>query len=692
MSNPERPVFNDRYEIHSRIGRGGMADVFLARDRLLDRPVAVKVLFPEYATDPSFVERFRREAQAAANLNHPNIVGVYDWGRQGGTYFIVMEYVQGATLAELLKKDGPLAANRAVDVAGEVTAALSFAHRNGVVHRDVKPGNILVSPTGSVKVADFGIARALNSSTEADLTQAGAVMGTATYFSPEQAQGANPDPRSDLYSLGIVMYEMVSGRPPFQGDNPVAIAYKQVHEAPRPLSAVRPDVARGYEAIVMKLLAKNPANRYPSAEDLRADLVRFRSGQQPLALAAVATGTDPTTVGPTAAAAAASTAVVRATPATAVVPATVDATRVQPEVIRPRPIGDQPMYEMPAAYAEPPRRTGLIVGSLLALAAILAIGTVLVVRSLSNNDTDAPVDVFTLADFRTQTLDDAVKALQGQNLVAIPTPQAADAVPVNQVYDQDPKPGALVQKGDQIKLIYNPPKGTVAIPLLVGLTKADATAKLAALNLQPVYVDEASDTVPLDQVIAQEPGPSEATPGSKVTLKISSGKAKLEVPNVLSLDLAVASNQLGAKGFTITTETKADETIPPGKVISTDPPPGTTVEKGSAVKLVISDGPPKVAVPNVEGLTLEEAVTKLTGNFQWSMKTTDVPFGDDRDGKVISQSPPPGAQVPKGTAVTLLVGKALPPPPTTTTTLAPTTTTRATTTTAAPATSTTSRP
>lgn len=667
MSNPspERPVFNDRYEIHSRIGRGGMADVFLARDRLLDRPVAVKVLFPEYATDPSFVERFRREAQAAANLNHPNIVGVYDWGRQGGTYFIVMEYVNGRTLAEQLKSDGPLAPMRAVDVAGEVTAALSFAHRNGVVHRDVKPGNILVSPSGTVKVADFGIARALNSTTEAELTQAGAVMGTATYFSPEQAQGANPDPRSDLYSLGIVMYEMVAGKPPFYAENPVAIAYKQVHEAPRPLSELRPDVPRGYEAIVMRLLAKNPANRYLTAEDLRADLVRFRSGQTPLALGAVATGTDPTTVtarpNP---AASASTAVMRA--AQPVPAAAVDATRVQPEVVRARPIGPPPDESY---FQEPPRRTGWLIAGLIVLAGILALGTVLVVKALTKKDPAVVEEVFPLVDVRTTQLDAASKQLTDLGLVVEPNPVPSETALENEVYDQEPKPNALVKRGDKVTLTFNPPKGNVALPSLVGQTKDEVTKQLTALGLVPQFADQESDTVAEGLVISQDPPASEIKPGSTVKFVVSIGKGKVEVPNVLNLDLATASNQLGAKGFTqITTEAKADETIPAGKVISTDPAPGITVEKGSPIKIVISDGPPKVAVPNVEGLTLDEAVAKLTGNFQWSMKTSDVPFGDPRDGKVISQSPGAGAQVPKGTQVTLLVGKALPAPTTVATT------------------------
>ena len=250
-------VINDRYEIHKRVGRGGMADVFLAKDLLLDRQVAIKILFPEFAIDPNFVERFRREAQAAANLSHPNIVNVYDWGKYEGTYFIAMEYVQGRTLAEILKTNNQLTPKQAAEIASEVAAALGFAHEAGLAHRDIKPANILIGSNGQVKVADFGIARAMNSATESNLTQAGSVMGTASYFSPEQAQGAQPDPRSDLYSVGIVMYEMVAGKPPFTGENPVAIAYKQVHDQPTPLNKIVQGIPRPLEAIIAKLLASS---------------------------------------------------------------------------------------------------------------------------------------------------------------------------------------------------------------------------------------------------------------------------------------------------------------------------------------------------------------------------------------------------------------------------------------------------
>ena len=250
MANQGPTVFNGRYELHRQLARGGMADVFLARDLLLDRPVAVKVLFDEFSDDPNFVERFRREAQRAANLNHPNIVSVYDWGEERGTYFIVMEYVEGRSLAEIIRTGGPLHPDRAAEVASEVAAALGFAHRNGIVHRDVKPGNVLLAPNGHVKVADFGIARAL-AGAQNEITQAGIVMGTATYLSPEQAQGREVDPRSDLYALGVVLYEMLLGRPPFSGDTPVALATQHVQNSPLPLRAAGASIADSLEAVTM---------------------------------------------------------------------------------------------------------------------------------------------------------------------------------------------------------------------------------------------------------------------------------------------------------------------------------------------------------------------------------------------------------------------------------------------------------
>ncbi|MDE0160599.1 MAG: protein kinase, partial [Acidimicrobiaceae bacterium] len=298
MSDEGLTVFNGRYELLRRIARGGMADVYLARDASLDRQVAVKVLFPEFANDPSFVERFRREAKAAANLNHPNIVGIYDWGQEQGTYYIVMEYVVGRSMADVMRSTGRLSPDRAAEIAADVAEALSSAHNAGLVHRDIKLGNIIVSDDGQVKVADFGIATALARRTGDNLTHIGSVMGTATYFSPEQAQGKALDGRSDLYSLGVVLYEMIVGKPPFTADTSTAVAVKHVQERPLAPSLLGVSIVESLEAIILKLLAKNPANRYPKAEDLRADLQRYlagahsiptRTGQSPR----VATGRSP---------------------------------------------------------------------------------------------------------------------------------------------------------------------------------------------------------------------------------------------------------------------------------------------------------------------------------------------------------------------------------------------------------------
>src|SRR6476469_1562040 len=271
-------VFANRYEVERELAKGGMADVFVAYDRQLKRRVAVKVLFSEFARDPSFVERFRREAQNAASLNHPNVAAVYDWGQERGTYYIVMEFVEGRSLRDIIRTEGPLPAAAAARIAGELADALAFAHRNGVVHRDVKPGNVLITASGQVKLTDFGIA-ANHFDANQGLTQTGSVMGTATYFSPEQAQGHPVDGRSDVYALGVVLYEMLCGVPPFSGESPVAVAMKHVREIPPPMTTRVPDVPAQLQSIVNAALTKEIEVRYQSAEEMRVDLIDFARGR-----------------------------------------------------------------------------------------------------------------------------------------------------------------------------------------------------------------------------------------------------------------------------------------------------------------------------------------------------------------------------------------------------------------------------
>ena len=574
-------VFNERYELHRKLARGGMADVYLARDLLLDRPVAVKVLFTEYARDAAFVERFRREAQAAANLNHPNIVAVYDWGAQYGTYFIVMEYVDGRPLSEIVRAEGPLHPHRAAEITADVAAALGFAHRNGVVHRDVKPGNILITSSGQVKVADFGIAQATTANAGENLTQAGAVMGTATYFSPEQAQGHAVDPRSDLYSLGVVLYEMLTSRTPFSGDTPVAVAYKHVQEEAIPPSRINPNVPPALEAIDMKLLAKDPAQRYPSAEDLRADLRRFLEGQ-PVHAAGMVAG---------AAAGAAAGVVIGAGTAAA---APIDATTMVPAAGSAGGsgggIGPIDGLGGPGGYAGPPqnKRTGLWV-ALVVLALIVIGGVLFFVGSSMGKSTEK----VTVPDVTQKDVTDATNTLSAAGFKVSVKNVANDTVPANQVFEQTPKGNTDAAKGSTVQITVSSGVGDATVPTVTGLTQAAAESLLKTNNFIPQVQESASDTVPKGTVISQSPASgSKATKNSVVTITVSSGPGDVTVPNVVGLSQSAASNQLGQAGFSVTTTTQSSATVPSGNVISTNPAAGSKAAKGATIAIVVSSGPP----------------------------------------------------------------------------------------------------
>ena len=703
MSNSgDATVINDRYEIHKRVGRGGMADVFLARDLLLDRQVAIKILFPEFAIDPNFVERFRREAQAAANLSHPNIVNVYDWGKYEGTYFIAMEYVQGRTLAEILKTNKQLTPTQAAEIASEVAAALGFAHEAELAHRDIKPANILIGSNGQVKVADFGIARAMNSATESNLTQVGSVMGTASYFSPEQAQGAQPDPRSDLYSLGIVMYEMVAGKPPFVGDNAVSIAYKQVHDQPTPLNQLVEGVPRPFEAIVAKLLAKDPKLRYPSAHALRDDLRRFRNGEQVQAL--VAAAARPVSPQTAAERPAGLSQPVGTTPML-VAPVSQARTSAHPQIAG-APTAAMPAQPGPDLTAYPPgaspearyyqdhnSRTGwYALAAFIALVALVA-GGVLLYQGLTK-EAETATTARTLDDYTNQPLQSVTGALKALGLPYEVFPEENPQVNEDFVWRTVPAAGTVVTEGTVIELYYNPTRALVIVPNVQGRSLADAVAILGNNGFQFEEITELSE-VTAGLVIRTEPPAETPVPQEQIIrVIVSGGPDQVAIPATVindPVDVARSLLESAQYGLVVTTIEQVDENIAAGIVIDTNPAPNTLVVRGSTVQLIVSSGPGQVRVPPLVGLTegqarnlLDEAGLAISGPTYQELEP-----GDARDGTVLEQSVPQGTEVDKGTAIAIVVGQAVvAETTTTTTTLPPTTTTQAPTTTQ-PATTTT---
>jgi beta-lactam-binding protein with PASTA domain/predicted Ser/Thr protein kinase len=626
MSDPGPTVFNGRYELHRRLGRGGMAEVFLARDQLLDRPVAVKVLFPEFATDPSFVERFRREATAAANLSHPNIVGVYDWGEAEGTYFIVMEYVDGRTLSEILRDEGPLHPDRVADVGADVAAALGFAHRNGVVHRDVKPGNVLVTQTGQVKVADFGIARAITANADENLTQVGTVMGTATYFSPEQARGDAVDPRSDIYSLGCVLYELLLGKPPFSGETPVAIAYKHVQESPVPPRHLNIELPTAIEAIVLKCLAKNPANRYPSAEDLRADLRRFREGSGILAEPVMAPPVAPD-----------ATSVVAATSAVPVAGA-----------------GASAYYD--EDDDEPKRSSGLFLAALILLLLLLAGMLYLLAQQFTGDDDGEDVAQVEVPNVVGEEVANAQEILEGRGFRVSITQEANEEFDEGIVFDQDPGRGERVDEGSTVRLMVSAGAEAIPVPEVVGSPVAQARQLLEGLGFT-VAIEEVNDEdAPVGEVVDQEPGPNEEAPrGSEVLLIVSKGPADRPVPDVVGKTISEASNLLGQAGFTVNQTTEPSNEIDEGVVIRTDPVKGTVRPKGSTVTVVVSSGPAESTVPFVIGLTRENARNVIESNGFIVAEEGDT-TGCSPDGiRVVDQDPAGNTTAPDGSTVTIVL-------------------------------------
>jgi serine/threonine-protein kinase len=582
-------VFSERYELNHLIARGGMAEVYRAHDRLLDRPVALKVLFPELSVDRSFVERFRREAQAAANLSHPNIVPVFDWGEDTGTYFIVMEYIDGRPLSSILKSAGPLSAERTADIGAHVAAALGYAHKHGVVHRDVKPGNVLITDDGQVKVTDFGIARAVN--TEESLTQTGAVMGTATYFSPEQAEGLGVDSRSDIYSLGVVLFEMVTGRPPFLGESPVAVASKHVRDNPPAPRELNPQVPPTFEAIILKSMAKDPAHRYATAEELRADLVRFNEGRNVLAM-------DDTT---------AMLGVAGAT-TTVAAAAGMDATRSVGAVGGAGVPGD-PGTAGDAPDESGTNRTRNYAIILAILIVILLVAGYLFARNLGYLGGSAS---FNLPSVVGQPASVATATLRADGLNVNQIQQVSNDA-AGTVISTSPPPDSLVKKGDTVTLrvAETPPPIQVAVPQgLTNTTVAAATALLQSAGLQasPVYKTSAALK---GTVLSTDPASgTKVDQGSTVTLTVSAGPANVVVPSLIGQSQGQAGQTLGTAQLNLGSITPVSSTqYPAGVVVSSSPAAGTSVAPGSSVAISVSTGPPATTTTTTTTTTVPTSTT-----------------------------------------------------------------------------------
>ena len=623
-------VFDKRYVIKRKLGSGGMADVYLAEDQELGRPVALKLLDERHASDEQFVERFRREAQSAAGLNHPSIVSIFDRGYAEGTYYIAMEFLDGRTLKELLVKNGPTPVPIAIDYARQILGALAFAHRNGIVHRDIKPHNIVVGGDGRLKVTDFGIAR----SGASQMTEAGSIVGTAQYLSPEQARGAPVDPRSDLYSLGIVLHEMLTGKVPFTGETPVEIAMKHLSQVPEPPSELRSDVPHDLDAVVMRALAKDPEQRYSTAEEMDADLARVARG------VSVSRETEDAMTQVLAGAGVANAQTMIQRPRTTVAPP-------------PAP----PAYRSPGYYdyEEPPRGRS-IWPWLLALGLIIAGGIggwflyTKIQDELSKNTPVAVPDVVLLQK------DLAKLKIEQAGLVPQIVRGTSDTVAPGQVSSESPPSGTKIGKGSTVTLTVSTGKPKVTVPNVVGQDLTSALTQLASAGLQPKIRRIFSAQQP-DTITAQQPHAGDSVvKGTVVHINVSRGAKPVPVPDVTGQPYANAKSALEGAGFQVGREDIQSD-MPKGVVVAENPPQGTSVAKGTKITLSVSKGPATTTVPDVTGQNQANAEAILTGAGLTPTVVYDPVTDPSQDGIVQSEDPPPGSDAKAGEVIIIHVGQ-----------------------------------
>ncbi len=615
-------LFDGRYRIIRKLGSGGMANVYLAEDQELGRRVAIKILNDRHANDDQFVERFRREAKNAAGLSHPNIVSIYDRGEAEGTYYIAMEFLDGRSLKELIVSRGPAPVHVAIDYARKILDALRFAHRNGIVHRDIKPHNVIVDAEGRVKVTDFGIARAGAS----QMTEVGSIIGTAQYLSPEQAKGAPVDQTSDLYSVGIVLYELLTGKVPFTGDSPVEIAMKHISAMPEPPSALRDDVPADLDKIILRALAKTPEERYPSAEEMDRDLGRVAQG------VSVSRETEE--------------AATQILSRSAITPATMIAAPPRPPA--------EVLYEY-----EEPRRGRPVWPWILVLLLLLATGLTgyFVFQQVQDELAGrANVAVPYLVDLReTQAVGQVLDAGLEPNVIR----QANADVEAGFVFAQDPPFGEKVDKGTKVTINVSTGPPQTEVPDVVGESRDDAVAALARADLQasvvPIYSNKPENTV-----IAQAPKPGEKVKvGTRVRLNVSKGVQPVGVPPVVGQPYDNAASTLEAAGFKVARR-NVPSNQPEGTVIAQSPSANALAPPGSTITLNVSKGPKTSTVPDVTSLDEAGARSTLEASGFKVNATTEPTTDPGQDGFVLRQDPAGGTQAPAGTTVTIVVGKFTP--------------------------------